>query len=69
MLQALDGSAVRWVPTAVARRMLRVSKQRVYQLVKEGKLASCRLDGVLMISSRSIQDRINGHISEEEEYA
>lgn len=67
MLQALGGVGVRWVPTTCARRALGVSKQRVYQLVKEGKLASCRVDGVLLISTQSIQDRISGHTSEEED--
>ena len=66
MLVASNGVGLRWVPTAVARKMLGVSKQRVYQLVKDGKLASCRMEGVLMISSQSIEDRISGHITQEE---
>jgi len=51
---------VQWVPVSVARRRLRVSRQRVYQLIESGALAAVRVDGVLMVSSRSIETRISG---------
>lgn len=57
MVEILDAKEVRWVPTGVARQMLCVSRQRIYQLVDSGALAACRVDGVLMISSRSIEER------------
>lgn len=60
MALGLDVAQMRWVPTAIARRMLGVSRQRVYQLVTEGKLASQEIDGVIMISVQSIKDRQNG---------
>ena len=60
MLTAVDGSVMRWVSTAIARRALGVTRQRVYQLVDDGKLASCRIHGQLMISSASIDARLSG---------
>lgn len=60
MALGLDVAQMRWVPTAIARRMLGVSRQRVYQLVTEGKLASQEIDGVIMISVQSIKDRQTG---------
>lgn len=61
-------SGLRWVPTAVARRQLGVSRQRIYQLVQAGRLASCRVDGVLMISSVSLEERREWLINQEEMY-
>lgn len=60
MALGVDVAQMRWVPTAIARRMLGVSRQRVYQLVTEGKLASQEIDGVIMISVQSIKDRQTG---------
>jgi len=51
---------IQWFPDSVARRRLRVSRQRVYQLIESGALAAVRVDGVLMVSSRSIETRISG---------
>lgn len=58
MAEILDSTAVKWVPTSVARRRLGVSKQRVYQLIQTGGLAGGRIDGIMMVSSRSIEDRL-----------
>lgn len=58
MVEILEQSSVKWVPTSVARRRLCVSKQRVYQLLESGALAGGRIDGTMMVSSRSIDDRI-----------
>jgi excisionase family DNA binding protein len=60
MLQATDGTRVLWVTTAIARRMLGVSRQRVHQLIKEGRLRSTKVHGSLMVATRSIEARING---------
>ena len=57
MIIARDGTSIRWVPTAVARRMLGVSKQRVYQLISAGKVASCIIEGAVMVSVESIESR------------
>ena len=68
MVEVSEVSGVRWVPTAVARRQLGVSRQRIYQLVQSGVLASCRVDGTLMISARSVADRIVWLTGQEEMY-
>lgn len=53
-----DVSQVKWVPVAVALKMLGVSKQRVHALLKKGKLAGIRVEGTPLVSVSSIQDRI-----------
>lgn len=68
MVEVLDYKAVRWVGTSVARKILGVSRQRVYQLVRDGRLAGCRVDGVLMISVVSIEERVNWLKNQEEMY-
>lgn len=47
-----------FVPTMTAARMLKVSKQRVYQLIKEGAIVAQQCDGTWMVNVRSIQARI-----------
>jgi hypothetical protein len=54
----VDVSNLGWVPTAVARKRLGVTRQRVYQLVRTGVLASCKQEGVTLISVASIDARI-----------
>jgi len=49
---------VRWLPVCVARKMLGVSRQRVYELVNEGQLGWQRLGNTILISKRSIDERI-----------
>ena len=66
MTEVLDPAQVRWVPTSVARQMLRVSKQRVYQLIETGALASCRVHGILLVSTISIDSRIKGHMEDKD---
>ena len=48
----------RWVPTRVARTMLRVSRQRIYQLIRDGQLASMTYGGAVLISVKSIEHRL-----------
>jgi hypothetical protein len=50
-------STHQWVPVRTAIRVLGLSKQRVYQLIHEGKLTSKELDGTKLVSVRSIEDR------------
>lgn len=45
---------VPWVPVASACRILRVSRQRVYQLADSGKLRACSIDGRKLIDLASI---------------
>jgi len=60
VVEVTDARTVRWVPTAVARKLLGVSKQRVYQLIESGALAANRVEGILLVSVRSIDDRLSG---------
>lgn len=46
------------VPVATVRKMLRVSKQRVYQLLGEGKLSGYQQDGVWLVSARTVEARL-----------
>lgn len=63
-IEHLDLGSVKWVPIVVARKALHVSRQRVYQLIKAGRLAAIRVDGQLMVSSSSIRDRMVTLVSE-----
>jgi len=47
-----------WVPTSTACKMLRVSKQRIYQLEKAGCIIGRVQDGTWLWSVRSIEARI-----------
>ena len=49
---------VRWVPVCVAKQMLGVSRQRVYELVRNGQLGWQRLGNTILITKRSIDERI-----------
>ena len=66
-----DFSRMNWVPVRTTARMLGVSRQRVYQLCNEGKLALITLDGTFFISRSSIELRIiaqrNGSILSKKE--
>jgi len=50
---------INWVPVGTARRMLSVSRQRVYELIAAGKLISYDMDGVILVSQESIQARLD----------
>lgn len=49
---------------AVAAVQLRVTRQRVYQLIEEGKLVGRRSGRTWMVSERSVQGRIALLLSE-----
>jgi hypothetical protein len=61
------GSLPAWVPTPTAAKMLRVSKQRVYQLEAAGAIIGRRQDGTWLWSVRSLEARIALLRSEGEE--
>lgn len=52
------GNEVKWIPVSSTARALKVSKQRVYKLVKNGVLRSVLMDGNRLISLRSVNDLI-----------
>jgi predicted DNA-binding protein (UPF0251 family) len=65
----LRGSELAYVSSKTCGRMLGVSRQRVQQLLSEGKLSGCVVDGRWVISSRSVEARMALLKQEAEEYA
>jgi hypothetical protein len=49
---------IRWIPASTAAKMLKVTRQRVYTLVRLGQVSAVKLDGHTMVSMRSVEDRI-----------
>jgi len=53
-----------WVPVGEAMRRLGVTKQRIHQLIREGKLVSAKVVGTVMVEEgsvarrRSVMDRL-----------
>jgi len=58
MRSGVYSADARWVPTAIARQRLGVTKQRIYQLISAGVLASYTENGVVMVSVHSIEQRL-----------
>jgi len=61
-----DGE-VKWLPMAAARVLLRVSRQRIYQLLGISELSGMQVNGTWLISLRSIEARIALLRKQEEE--
>jgi len=53
----VDPAEVRWIPVGVAASRLRVSRQRVYQLIHTGHLAGARVEGRVLVSGKSVLER------------
>lgn len=51
-----DGD-VRWIPASAAGAALKVSRQRVYQLIESGALVHCRFGRSVLVSQRSVDAR------------
>lgn len=47
-----------WVPVSVAADELGVRRQRIHQLLKDGKLVGKKLNNTVLVSLRSIEARI-----------
>jgi excisionase family DNA binding protein len=45
---------VKWVPSGTAARLMGVSRQRVYALIKSGRLTAIQMDGRNMVSRESV---------------
>jgi len=58
-----------YVTTGTAGKMLGVSRQRIHQLLSEGKLSAVMCDGRHMVSARSIEARLALLEQEAENYA
>jgi hypothetical protein len=52
-------SEVKWIPVGSAAVMLKVSRARVYQLCRSGKLGCVVMGGTTLVSLRSLVDRLN----------
>lgn len=48
-----------YVPVGTARKLLNVSKQRIYQLLADGKLNGYQQDGTWLIRLVSIHQRLS----------
>lgn len=49
-------SGVKWVPVSFAAQSLKISPQRVYKMIAEGKLIGTRINGCHLVSLRSLSD-------------
>jgi hypothetical protein len=58
-LSARDGD-VKWIPVRAAAKLLQVSRQRVARLCKTGGLLSVNYDGTVLVSLRSVENRLAG---------
>lgn len=65
----MDEGKMAYVSSKTVGKMLGVSRQRVQQLLAEGKLSGCLVDGRWMVSTRSVEARIALLRQEAEEYA
>jgi len=52
-----DGE-VKWVPVSAAAKSLGVSTKRVYQIIDAGGLVSMKVDATVLVSARSVEDRV-----------
>jgi hypothetical protein len=59
------GTVIKWIPASTAAKMLRVSRQRVYTLVRIGQLIACHLDGHTLVKHQSVVDRME-HLKRQE---
>jgi len=50
-------SMAQWVPVAVAAKELKVSRQRVYELIKNGGLAWCKMGSLVLVGRASVYAR------------
>lgn len=48
----------KWVPVSRAAKVLKVSRQRVYQLIGDGALSARKVDRTWLVSGRSIAARV-----------
>lgn len=53
-----DVSRFNWIPARTAAKMCGVSRQRIYQLINEGKLAAVTMDGTYFVSRATVEARI-----------
>ena len=49
--------ATSWIPVSQACKRLKVTRQRVYQLLEEGLVHGRKVDRTWLVSSRSVESR------------
>ena len=49
---------IKWVPVRYAVTVLGISRQRVYRLIKLGRLTSRTVEGTVLINDKSIEARL-----------
>lgn len=47
-----------WIPVSQAAKLLRVTRQRVYQLIELGLVHGRKVDRTWLVSSRSVESRV-----------
>jgi len=52
-----DMRGIGWVPVRTAAKLLSCSRQRVHQLIQEGKLVAREMDGTVLVNQQSIEAR------------
>ena len=58
-LPALDSAAATsWIPVWGAAKLLKVSRQRVYQLIQSGGIVARRVGRTWLVSHRSVEARM-----------
>lgn len=57
---------IKWIQCATAARLLEVSRQRVYQLCRNGVLPSLMYDGRRYVSVRGVNQRVLEMAKQEE---
>jgi excisionase family DNA binding protein len=48
----------KWITVRMAARLLKVSKQRVNELCKNGQLGWCKTDGTVWVRRSSVEERL-----------
>jgi hypothetical protein len=52
-----DGD-IKWLPVSAAASRLGISRARVYQLIEDAVLLSIKVDSTVLVSGRSIDQRV-----------
>ena len=53
-----DEAQSSWSPVSAAARVLKVSRQRVYQLLRDGLISGRKIDRSWLVSARSVAARL-----------
>jgi len=48
---------MKWIPVATVAKRLGVSRQRVYDLIKLGELGWRKVDGTVLVSTKTVEQR------------